>query len=197
MELDIAGRVGNVVLPLSRPLLPLYEAIVNSIQAIEDAKVDGKISIKLGRESILHDGDRGNADINGFEITDNGVGFTEANFRAFRTSDTTYKASRGGKGIGRFVWLLAFDSVQIKSTFKVDGKWKTRSFKFIAKGDGIADSYFMDDTSGKRETTIKLIGFKEKYRELAHQRDRHDRRAHRGALPGIPDPAEPPQDRAD
>jgi hypothetical protein len=37
MKTDVAGRVKNTSLAASRPLLPLYEAVVNSVQAIEDA----------------------------------------------------------------------------------------------------------------------------------------------------------------
>ncbi len=140
MKIDVAGRVRNVPLPTSRPLNPLFEAVVNSIQAIEDARRgDGKVSIKLVRDlsPTLLELDKGSRDIVSFEITDNGVGFNDDNFAAFQTSDTTYKADRGGKGIGRFVWLVAFDSVSIQSTFKAGDYWKTRSFNFVASGDGI------------------------------------------------------------
>ncbi len=51
MQTDIQGRVRNVSLPVSKPLLPLYEAIVNSIQAIEDLGEtrNGRIDIREGK----------------------------------------------------------------------------------------------------------------------------------------------------
>ena len=123
-----------------RPLLPLFEAIINSIQAIEDAQEqNGVISIRLIRDEAapLFESDKGSADITGFEIVDNGIGFDDNNYSAFSISDTTYKADRGGKGIGRFVWLVAFDEVEIKSIFRSGESWKERTFKFIAQGEGV------------------------------------------------------------
>lgn len=95
MKIDVAGRVRNVALPKSRALLPLYEAITNSIQAIEGAgEKEGKITIKFTREPVLQllDTDSSIGDIVSFEVIDNGVGFNQENFDAFQTSDTTYKA---------------------------------------------------------------------------------------------------------
>ena len=173
MKIDVAGRVRNVPLPTSRPLTPLFEAVVNSIQAIEDARRgDGRISIKLVRDQspTLIELDRGSRDIVSFEITDNGVGFNDDNFAAFQTSDTTYKANRGGKGIGRFVWLVAFESVSIESTFKAGEYWKTRSFSFVASGDGIDSEKTSQSSEGKAETTVKLLGYKDKFRSNAPRR---------------------------
>jgi hypothetical protein len=173
MKIDVAGRVRNVPLPTSRPLTPLFEAVVNSIQAIEDAgQSDGRISIKLIRDlsPMLIELEKGNRDIVSFEITDNGVGFNDDNFAAFQTSDTTYKANRGGKGIGRFVWLVAFESVSIESTFRAGNRWKTRSFNFVAGGDGIDSEKTSESSEGKPETTVKLLGYKEKFRSNAPRR---------------------------
>jgi hypothetical protein len=48
MESDVVGRLKNTKLPLSKPLLPLFEAVVNSIHAIEDAGVqNGQITITV------------------------------------------------------------------------------------------------------------------------------------------------------
>lgn len=143
---------------------------MNSIQAIEDAgRADGKVSIKLVRDlsPMLVELDKGSRDIVSFEITDNGVGFNDDNFAAFQTSDTTYKANRGGKGIGRFVWLVAFDSVSIRSTFKAGDYWKTRSFNFVARGDGVDSEETGQSSEGKQETIVKLLGFRDKFRSNA------------------------------
>jgi hypothetical protein len=170
MKIDVAGRVRNVNLPTSRPLLPLLEAIVNSIQAIDDAKEkDGSITIKLIRDSSpnLFEAEKGTRDITAFEIVDNGTGFTEANFEAFLTSDTTSKAERGGKGIGRFVWLVAFDRVEIESNFNDGIAWKKRRLTFIATGDGITSTKPSPSSEDRRTTIVRLLGFKEKYRIAA------------------------------
>jgi len=41
-------------------------------------------------------------------VTDNGIGLDENNMRSFLQSDSTYRAEKGGKGVGRFAWLKAF-----------------------------------------------------------------------------------------
>ena len=51
MRTDIVGRVKNTALAASKPLLPLYEAVANSIQAIQEAeKTDGRIEIIVLRD---------------------------------------------------------------------------------------------------------------------------------------------------
>ena len=166
MNTDVAGRVRNVQLPTSKPLLPLFEAIINSIQAIEDSGAkDGRIEIEVLRDpgSLFLESDRSQADITGFVVRDNGIGFDDRNFEAFTTSDTTFKASRGGKGIGRFMWLAAFDHAEIESVFQVDGRRKCRRFIFNAKGNGIEDASCVDSAAEDRATVVRLVGFSEKY----------------------------------
>ncbi len=161
MQIDVRGRVHNISLAASKPLLPLYEAIVNSIQAIEDAgQKQGRIDVSVIRQAELLDDKRA---ISAFEIRDNGIGFTEDNFRAFLTSDTTYKSSRGGKGVGRFLWLAAFDEVLIQSVFAEGDKYMSREFRFSATPDGISDESHSDSTDQDNQTTVKLIGFRRKF----------------------------------
>lgn len=51
MQIDILGKVREKKLANNNVLLPLYEAIVNSIHAIEDAKLTekGLIEVELVR----------------------------------------------------------------------------------------------------------------------------------------------------
>lgn len=107
-SLNIRGRLKNFNLPKNQPLVPLFEAIVNSIHAIQERRIagdnfNGRITIKIIREDQISIGDVVEVPaIQSFEIVDNGVGFDEANFDSFMDSDSTYKASLGGKGVGRF-----------------------------------------------------------------------------------------------
>ena len=50
--LDIRGQLNNIRLAESKALWPLFEAVVNSIQAIEDSpnKNNGRIHISAQRE---------------------------------------------------------------------------------------------------------------------------------------------------
>jgi hypothetical protein len=51
MNIDLIGRISNVVLGLHRPLVPLFEAVVNSIHSIESEGIkNGKIVIHVERD---------------------------------------------------------------------------------------------------------------------------------------------------
>jgi len=120
MDCNLEGRLKKCHLPLRKGLWPVFEAIVNSIHAIEDAKTsNGSINIHIERDTSQAqlDGIDGSRPIKSFVITDNGIGFTDENYKSFETYDSTYKISRGGKGVGRLLWLVAFDSVSVDSIF--------------------------------------------------------------------------------
>lgn len=166
MKIDVAGRVANTALSASKPLLPLYEAVVNSVQAIEDADTkDGRIEITVLRDSqsLLQGDDASLRSVTGFQIRDNGIGFDEANFASFNTSDTKFKAQRGGKGVGRFVWLVAFNEVQVESIYKQGADFRARTFKFIPSGEGIAGLEEAISKESKRCTIVRLLGMRERF----------------------------------
>lgn len=114
-------------------------------------------------QAALDLGDFSTEPISSFEIIDTGVGFTEANYESFQTSDTMYKATLGGKGIGRLLWLKAFDGADITSTFFENGGWHKRRFRFIF--DGIKEHSLSDLDDGPPNTAVKLHGFREAYRD--------------------------------
>ena len=159
----------------SRPLLPMFEAVINSIDAINDLRddvSDHRIVIRLLRESSLFTGDDADSQslpaVCGFEIVDDGIGFTEENFDAFNEADTQVKADRGGKGVGRFLWLKAFDRAEIKSCYHSDGQLMERSFKFtLGTPDGIGDHQHgrAGDADAEPLTRVRLLDFKEEYKQ--------------------------------
>lgn len=52
--MNFKGLVSLHTLPKTTPLLPLYEAVINSIQSIEDANItNGKIEIVIEREKQM------------------------------------------------------------------------------------------------------------------------------------------------
>ncbi|GAH63568.1 unnamed protein product, partial [marine sediment metagenome] len=177
VEIDVAGRIKNVQVPVSKPLIPLFEAINNSLDAIEEAKEpEGRIEIETIRDKntlfadATSSSDRQLAEIVGFIVRDNGIGFDEKNYHEFLVSDTTYKAKQGGKGIGRFTWLVAFDKVEIESIYVEAGQDKQRKFLFCPRGSGIDNYSCQNVTGGQRGTIIYLTGYKEKYRKLCPKR---------------------------
>ena len=148
-SIDLPGRVKNFELPRTKPLMPLFETIVNSIYAIEERqqnedKIKGYINIEIIREPQMRvqtEGiDSSINDITGFVVTDNGVGFDENNMKSFLQSDSTYRAEKGGKGVGRFAWLKAFKEADIESSFIDAGEWVRRKFCFTLEQNEINDS---------------------------------------------------------
>jgi hypothetical protein len=102
--------------------------------------------------------------IESFWIEDNGIGFDPSNFESFFTSDSLRKSSRGGRGIGRFLWLKAFDKADIESHYPgLDGKMRQRAFTFSVTDDVPDDKTNPSKENGCR-TIVKLIGMKEPYR---------------------------------
>ncbi len=97
LKTSLAGKIRNLRHFKSEALLPVFEAVVNSIQAIEEAGnlSQGVISVKVKRDlrqgNLRFDDDDSLPPITGYEIEDNGIGFNDDNFESFETSDSTYK----------------------------------------------------------------------------------------------------------
>lgn len=146
-KINFKGRIKNFNLPENKSLIPLFEAVVNSLQAIEERKklnnFDGEISIKIEREKTISDDIIGR--IENIIIIDNGIGFNENNFNSFLESDSDYKSEIGGKGVGRFSWLKAFKKVKIDSCFLNTGNYYRRIFDFTLEDDGINDELTLFD----------------------------------------------------
>lgn len=170
MDIDLPGRIRNTKLAPSNCLLPLFEAIVNSIHAIDDgARLTGVITVHVQRENTQVAFDNGEAvvsePVNGFIIEDNGCGFTNRNFKAFCTCDSTIKAPIGGKGIGRLLWLKAFEKAEVQSSYTEDGKSWQRAFQFALTEKGIEDHTVQQSEPTEVHTSVKLLGFRDPYRE--------------------------------
>jgi hypothetical protein len=172
IETDLRGRIRNTELARNRPLLPVYEAVVNSIIAIDE--LGGAVSTEKIVVKVIRDHSQQELDLEGsprvlprvmdFEITDTGVGFNEPNFQSFCRADTTYREHKGGKGVGRFLWLVAFERVEIESVFEEDGKKFFRKMSFDVDNEITVEKREATEHEA-RETTVRLIGFKPKYRE--------------------------------
>lgn len=163
-SVDFLGRIRNFNLPKNQALVPLYEAIVNSFQAIEDRPPSGRgeVAISVKRRAVLDLDEESHGHISGFLVEDNGIGFDEENFESFLRADSQHKRSRGGKGVGRFCWLKAFSDVDVVSTFEQDGVFYTRSFVFSDSAAGIDDHVYnaVELTTGSK---VELRNVKEEY----------------------------------
>jgi hypothetical protein len=130
MKASTHGRVSHTNLPKGKPLLPMFEAAVNAHQAIEEAG-EGNHSIRIVAERQGNIDDNKPGPIEAFTVTDTGIGFTAPNFESFNTVDSLYKAHLGGKALGRFLWLKAFQRVEIDSHYREDGALWHRRFDFV------------------------------------------------------------------
>jgi len=171
MQIDIKGKINEKRLAFNNTLLPLYEAIVNSIQAIEEdsATKTGIIEIDIIRSNqkeITFDKTENLPEIVDFQIKDNGIGFNDKNYESFNFAHSTYKFNKGGKGIGRFTWLRAFNRAEIESRFFENGSWHLRQFNFEPTKTGI-EKHNLEKVNGKAEryTIVKLKGLKEEYKK--------------------------------
>jgi hypothetical protein len=167
IKIDLGNQVRQTVLPQWKPLLPLFEAVMNSFQALRDAKLPkgtpAHVTVSVIRENDLFKDDE--PAISGFEITDNGIGLDDSNFDSFNTAFSRRKALIGGKGLGRFTWLKAFEGAQIESVFSDgDGALLSRSYIFD-------EGYTLDTaglpkpvTRGTPGTTITLNNLRASYK---------------------------------
>lgn len=167
----------NTSLPKSHSLLPLLEAVVNGLQSI-DARyahdmAQGHLKVTIDRsgqeEFDFGVGGQGRVALKpivGFTIEDNGTGFTTDNMSSFETLDSEFKAGIGGRGVGRLLWLKAFDRVSIRSGYESDdGTFHAREFKF-----SVAHEVEHSDAPGEFAKTgalVHLDGFKEPFQKSA------------------------------
>lgn len=160
-EGTVEGKLRNTSLAKKKGIYALYEAVVNSLQSLEDINKDNKyINIILHRGKTLSADILGN--IQSISVVDNGVGFTLENLKSFATSDSTYKFKKGCKGIGRFLWLLVFQSVHIESVC-YNGTKKI-NFNFTKDTQQIKDEY-IDVNEPDNKTVIKLENINDVYSE--------------------------------
>ena len=173
---NIANKVRNTRLPRTKPLMPLFELISNSIHSIEEAY--SKKITKLGEGSILirciRNGDPqilqsmseiDEYPINSFEVIDNGIGLNEENLTAYIESDTDHKIAIGGKGVGRFVCLKAYIELSISSFYKEGSKVESIAFDFRLTKEGFHNFSNPKINGISHGTTVILKGVREEYQK--------------------------------
>lgn len=173
---SLAGRVRNTSLPKSHALLPVLEAIVNGIQAIDARQGSddpGRIDVRVHRDSqaefdfdLAGPGRAPMKPIIGFTVTDDGVGFTAQNMSSFETLDSDFKSDLGCRGVGRLLWLKAFDRVSVRSAYEDEQEeLRGRQFRFSVEREveheGSADGFT------RPGAVVNLDGFKKSFQQNA------------------------------
>jgi hypothetical protein len=162
MRGDIVNRVKRLPKPsqAAEALQPVFEAVSNSLHAVEDAfgdqyQAQGLITVTITAPKT-------HSDIE-IVVSDNGVGLEPDRFKAFCTTDTDYKINRGGKGVGRLLWLDAFGYIKVVSIFRDEQKGFRRSFTFRLQADEqITDEQIeeLDPSSLRTGTAITFKGLR-------------------------------------
>lgn len=171
LKTSLEGRLRNTNLPKTDALLPLFEAVVNSIHAIDErieaeenyTMEDAFIKVSFVR-SAQQNTDDSQPPITGFVIDDNGIGMNSDNYDSFQWLDSTYKASKGCKGVGRLLWLKAYSYVKINSVYKNEEKLKKRTFVFSNQGI-LQPIESTAEVSSSIGTSVELCNIKSEYYE--------------------------------
>jgi len=139
---------------------PVIELVVNAIQAIAEAgEGTGEIRIKVLRAGDQDLVERLRA-VDGFAVSDDGVGFSDKNREAFDTLYTANKADEGGKGFGRFTCLKYFDDVRIDSIFADEAGFHRRIFAMGKEHDIIVDETIEAVAKGPTGSVVTITGLK-------------------------------------
>ena len=167
MQIDVKGKVRNLILSPSDRLVPVFEAIVNSIQATgKDDKAELTVSaFRQTTQEVLTVEDRKFQQIESFEIVDYGEGFNQNNYQSFKTAESTYKSNLGCKGVGRFTWLKAFETVKVESVYVKNQEKKKLTFGFSVDDVDFESEKLTDvDQSEMVRTKVSLKEIQEPYR---------------------------------
>lgn len=139
LKTNLVKRIDRLPKPTNTAdaMQPLFEAVSNSIHSTQDRFKDnvstqGKITVTLTMASR-----RAPSKI---VVEDNGIGLDAKNYDAFTTTDTDNKIARGGKGVGRLLWLDCFEAISVTSMSVENGDPKRRKFRFVlSQADQIQD----------------------------------------------------------
>lgn len=132
MDFDLEGRLDNMLLPDGKTavMFAIYEAVSNALHAIEERF--GNKSAKRGIVDIIVRTEADSEVVAEITIRDNGIGLTPDNLKAFNTCDSRRKKDRGGKGVGRLIWLKLFDEIAVSSRYALpNGGLHEVSFNFV------------------------------------------------------------------
>lgn len=157
MIVPVQNIVESVDLTPRDALLPLHECVINAIiSLIQSALPNKEIQIKIIRGDLPTQTNIDNTrTIQSIIISDNGIGFTEKNFKSFETPFSKTLRDFGCKGIGRFTVLAAFQSIRVRSNYLENDTWKYREFVCDAENE-VTTLTFSDSTEQVYRTNVEL-----------------------------------------
>jgi hypothetical protein len=116
-------------------LQPIFECFTNALEAIKIKQksvqnYEGEIILKINASETTTQ----STEFNSISISDNGIGFNDAEFKRFNTFKLTDKGFKN-LGSGRIQYVHYFDTTTIKSVFEKDGKNYEREFVVSKRTD--------------------------------------------------------------
>jgi len=169
LEMELGGRLRNIGRP-KHWYMAIAEAIKNSMDSIEEANEKAKrvgwIEVSLERGEDLASKGGAPRPVKHVTVRDNGAGFDERNFKSFCRPDSLYKATRGGKGVGRLVCVQAFRQLRVESIFQENNAWKKRNFVFQQEAPELAANLSVDGEADWL-TEVRLTDLRDEYASLA------------------------------
>lgn len=155
---NIENRVRKLPKPsnATQGLQPLFEAVSNSIYAIEDRlgadAAKGRILIRVTALS----------DPNNIEavVSDDGIGLDALRYAAFCEIDTDFKLTKGGKGVGRLFWLDAFKEIAVESVYEAASGRARRAFTFVLNNHEQIVVKVEDEPAGRGMAPGTVITFR-------------------------------------
>ncbi|MGD9639414.1 MAG: hypothetical protein AB7U85_10250 [Alphaproteobacteria bacterium] len=136
------------------PLAPIYEAISNSMQSISQkgarSKENPEITIIFNFRSLFND----MRNLETIIISDNGIGFTNENFKRFETFLDNSKGFNN-RGTGRLQFLHRFDDIEIESFYTEQNTFYKRSFSYNSQ-NAIYNSELTEQTEDTKQVKTTL-----------------------------------------
>ena len=168
MNCDLQNRVKKIPLSKRDLLNPIFEAVNNSLQSIDNLEkpYNGEISVEFLYNNGLFGDNDSNCFLRSILIEDNGVGFDEKNFNSFNILDSSFKRAIGGKGVGRLTWLTCFNNVEIKSNYFENGSYWNRTFCFNSQNGVYQNKEENIESNSSLKTSITLVNPKSEYVNL-------------------------------
>ncbi|WP_183007047.1 ATP-binding protein [Achromobacter sp. UMC71] len=169
MDSDVENLVRSIGLPAKRAMIPLFEAVSNSMHAIDERFDDdtrqGVIEVDIfERRDLLGAPETEGAawPVDEIAIADNGAGFHADNLASFKKVYSNRKLGIGGKGFGRFTFLKVFADAKVESVYgNGDRLYERICFTFDAANEVQIES--KAEYVGPCQTAIRLRGARETY----------------------------------
>lgn len=155
-------------------LQPVYEAFTNSLEAIRiKEKINkgfkGKIEIKIYSTQNTDQ----SYTFSKLQISDNGVGFDDKEFKRFNTYKDFTKGFKN-LGSGRIQYTHYFDSTKVKSIYLNSGKYREREFyvskkeDYLKKNSIIFHKKDIEIEAKSSGTTLTFEGLLDQTRNIYH-----------------------------